>query len=126
MSICSVRIFAILRDKTVKTKIKSVTLNLSSLGDNNPDARTVFVSGLDWKVGETELQEHFGIIGQVVRITILKDRYTGCSKGCAYIQVILTFLEEFYWNIWCQNVAQILSYLFGPYVPLEFSTLYEL
>ena len=96
VSICSIGIFANLWSKTVKTKIKSVTLNLSSLGDNNPDARTVFVSGLDWKVGETELQEHFGIIGQVVRITILKDRYTGCSKGCAYIQVIFTFLGEFY------------------------------
>jgi len=70
----------------VSLNTQSVTLNLNSLGDNNPDARTVFVSGLDWKLGETELQEHFGIIGQVVRITILKDRYTGCSKGCAYIQ----------------------------------------
>ena len=69
---------------------KSVSLNIGSLADGDPDARTIFVSGLDWTVGESELQEHFGLIGQIIRITVLKDRFTGCSKGCAYIQVIFT------------------------------------
>ena len=68
---------------------KSVSLNIGSLADSDPDARTIFVSGLDWTVGEPELQEHFGLIGQIIRITVLKDRFTGCSKGCAYIQVKL-------------------------------------
>lgn len=67
--------------------LKSVSLNIGSLADSDPDARTIFVSGLDWTVGESELQEHFGLIGQIIRITVLKDRFTGCSKGCAYIQV---------------------------------------
>jgi len=65
---------------------QSVSLNIGSLADGDPDARTIFVSGLDWTVGESELQEHFGLIGQIIRITVLKDRFTGCSKGCAYIQ----------------------------------------
>ena len=69
---------------------KSVSLNIGSLADGDPDARTIFVSGLDWTVGESELQEHFGLIGQIIRITVLKDRFTGCSKGCAYIQVIFS------------------------------------
>lgn len=65
---------------------QSVSLNLSSLADSDPDARTAFVSGLDYTVGESELQEHFGTIGQIIRITVIKDRITGYSKGCAYIQ----------------------------------------
>ena len=73
---------------------KSVSLNIGSLADGDPDARTIFVSGLDWTVGESELQEHFGLIGQIIRITVLKDRFTGCSKGCAYIQVIFPRLES--------------------------------
>ena len=76
-----------------KMHFKSVSLNIGSLADGDPDARTIFVSGLDWTVGESELQEHFGLIGQIIRITVLKDRFTGCSKGCAYIQVISPWLE---------------------------------
>lgn len=70
----------------LQTPQQSVSLNVSSLAESDPDARTIFVSGLDWTVGEPELQEHFGIIGHIIRITVLKDRFTGCSKGCAYIQ----------------------------------------
>ena len=65
-----------------------MSLNLSSLAESDPDARTAFVSGLDYTVGESELQEHFGTIGQIIRITVIKDRITGYSKGCAYIQVL--------------------------------------
>ena len=49
------------------------------------------MSGLDWTVAEAELQEHFGAIGQIIRITVIKDRFTGYSKGCAYIQVMQLF-----------------------------------
>ena len=77
-----------------KMHFKSVSLNIGSLADGDPDARTIFVSGLDWTVGESELQEHFGLIGQIIRITVLKDRFTGCSKGCAYIQVIFLRVQS--------------------------------
>ena len=84
--------------------IKSVSLNIGSLADSDPDARTIFVSGLDWTVGESELQEHFGLIGQIIRITVLKDRFTGCSKGCAYIQVkYIQIHSRIYINILVRN-----------------------
>merc|ERR1711870_111061 len=33
-----------------------------------------------------ELQEHFKSCGQINRITILVDKYSGCPKGFAYVE----------------------------------------
>ena len=71
----------------LRPKKQSVTLDLASIDNDDPDARTIFVSGLDWRVTEKELKEHFEVCGSIVRVTVLKDRYTQFSKGCAYIQV---------------------------------------
>ena len=62
---------------------------IDSISGDDPDSRTIFVSGLDWRVTEKELKDHFEVCGEIVRVTVLKDRYTQFSKGCAYIQVVL-------------------------------------
>ena len=58
-----------------------------AIDSDNPDARTIFVSGFDFRVTEKELKDHFEVCGTIVRVTVLRDRYTGVSKGCGYIQV---------------------------------------
>jgi len=60
----------------------------ASLDSSDTDKRTVFVSGLDVITTEPELKEHFQVCGTIVRVTILRDRFTRMSKGCAYIQVL--------------------------------------
>lgn len=57
-----------------------------AIDSDNPDARTIFVSGFDLRVAEKELKDHFEVCGTIVRVTVLRDRYTGVSKGCGYIQ----------------------------------------
>ncbi|CAG5083304.1 Oidioi.mRNA.OKI2018_I69.PAR.g10341.t1.cds [Oikopleura dioica] len=58
----------------------------AALDSSDQDKRTIFVSGLDVATTEPELKEHFQVCGTILRVTILRDRFTRVSKGCAYIQ----------------------------------------
>merc|ERR1712008_497982 len=50
------------------------------------DKRSVYVGNVDYGATPEELQEHFKSCGQINRMTILVDKYTGSPKGFAYIE----------------------------------------
>merc|ERR1712066_357597 len=50
------------------------------------DKRSVYIGQVDYGSTPEELQEHFKSCGQINRITILVDKYTGQPKGFAYIE----------------------------------------
>jgi heterogeneous nuclear ribonucleoprotein G len=50
----------------------------------------IFVGGLDFKLSVEELRSHFQQYGEVVDACILKDIYTGQSRGFGFV----TFKEE--------------------------------
>lgn len=49
------------------------------------DAQSIYVGNVDYGSTPTELQEHFSQCGQIDRITILCDKWTGRPKGYAYV-----------------------------------------
>merc|ERR1719226_322193 len=50
------------------------------------DKRSVYAGNVDYGSTPEELQEHFKSCGQINRITILVDKWTGSPKGFAYIE----------------------------------------
>jgi polyadenylate-binding protein 2 len=50
------------------------------------DKRSVYIGNVDYGSTPEELQEHFKSCGQINRITILVDKYTGSPKGFAYVE----------------------------------------
>lgn len=50
------------------------------------DARSVFVTNVDFSTTPEELQGHFRACGTINRITILVDRHTGRPRGHAYVE----------------------------------------
>eukprot|EP00421_Protoceratium_reticulatum_P068309 CAMPEP_0168413326 /NCGR_PEP_ID=MMETSP0228-20121227/29165_1 /TAXON_ID=133427 /ORGANISM="Protoceratium reticulatum, Strain CCCM 535 (=CCMP 1889)" /LENGTH=190 /DNA_ID=CAMNT_0008427113 /DNA_START=10 /DNA_END=582 /DNA_ORIENTATION=+ len=50
------------------------------------DKRSVYVGNVDYGSTPEEVQEHFKSCGQINRITILVDKYSGSPKGFAYIE----------------------------------------
>merc|ERR1712176_1745263 len=50
------------------------------------DRRSVYAGNVDYRSTPEELQEHFKSCGQINRITILIDKFTGSPKGFAYIE----------------------------------------
>ena len=74
-------------------KLKALTEGVD--GDDGEDAgevdkRSIYVGNVDYGSSPEELQEHFKSCGQINRITILVDKFTGTPKGFAYIE----FTEE--------------------------------
>lgn len=51
----------------------------------------IFVGGLDFKLTNEELKEHFNQFGEVVDAIILKDIYTGQSRGFGFV----SFAQEY-------------------------------
>eukprot|EP01066_Platyproteum_vivax_P004037 Platyproteum_vivax@DN15069_c0_g1_i1.p1 len=50
------------------------------------DRRSVYVGNVDYGSTPQELQDHFRACGQINRITIMVDRFTGHPKGFAYVE----------------------------------------
>ncbi|EKX72165.1 conserved hypothetical protein [Theileria equi strain WA] len=50
------------------------------------DKRSVYVGNVDYSTKPQELQEFFKSSGQINRITIMVDKWTGHPKGYAYIE----------------------------------------
>merc|ERR1719194_239323 len=75
-------------------KLKKLTDSVEDAGDGidreEIDKRSVYIGNCDYGATPEELQEHFKSCGQINRITILVDKYTGLPKGFAYIE----FAEE--------------------------------
>lgn len=71
-------------------KLKQLTEGAEEPADNNPteeiDARSVYVGSVDYGSTPEEVQEHFKSCGEINRITILVDKWTGSPKGFAYIE----------------------------------------
>jgi cold-inducible RNA-binding protein len=49
--------------------------------------RKLYVGNLSYSVGETELQELFGRIGEVETVTVMRDRETGQARGFAFVEM---------------------------------------
>merc|ERR1719321_1400039 len=75
-------------------KLKALTgagEEAGEFGDSEEvDKRSIYVGNVDYGSTPEELQEHFKSCGQINRITILVDKFTGQPKGFAYIE----FAEE--------------------------------
>ncbi|KAI5288778.1 cytoplasmic RNA-binding protein [Ascosphaera aggregata] len=50
------------------------------------DARSIFVGNVDYGASPEEIQAHFQSCGSINRVTILLDKFTGHSKGYAYVE----------------------------------------
>lgn len=51
-------------------------------------AKNLFVGSLPFTVAEDVLQKLFGEVGQVQSINIIKDRYTGNSRGFGFVEMV--------------------------------------
>jgi len=47
----------------------------------------IYVGNLSYETTEEELQAAFGAHGKVETVTIIRDRYTGRSKGFAFVEM---------------------------------------
>jgi len=47
----------------------------------------IYVGNLSWQTTEEGLQIAFGEFGEVGSVTIIKDRYTGQSRGFGFVEM---------------------------------------
>ena len=47
----------------------------------------IYVGNLSYRVTEDELQQLFAEYGSVVNVNIIKDKYTGQSKGFGFVEM---------------------------------------
>lgn len=50
-------------------------------------ATRLFVGGLSWDTTDDKLREFFSQVGSVVSATVIKDRFTGKSKGFGFVEM---------------------------------------
>jgi polyadenylate-binding protein 2 len=55
-------------------------------GGSEADARSIFLGNVDYSTTPEDLEEYFQSCGAINRITIPTDKFTGMSKGFAYIE----------------------------------------
>merc|ERR1719158_2007326 len=71
-------------------KLKELTESVDPGGgkgdQEDTDKRSVYIGQVDYGATPEELQEHFKSCGQIARITILVDKYSGHPKGFAYVE----------------------------------------
>mmetsp|Transcript_62684 Transcript_62684/g.176759 ORF Transcript_62684/g.176759 Transcript_62684/m.176759 type:complete len:198 (-) Transcript_62684:85-678(-) len=70
----------------LKKLTDSVEETAEGIDREEVDKRSVYVGNVDYGSTPEELQEHFKSCGQINRITILVDRFSGSPKGFAYIE----------------------------------------
>ena len=86
-------------DKEIECGLKNSGLRLQKpvsekhIGHNLPqeekteiDARSVYVKHVDYGVTAKALGNHFRYVGEVNRVTILRNKWNGTPKGFAYIE----------------------------------------
>ena len=47
----------------------------------------LYVGNLNWQTTEADLQAAFEAFGQVTSVTIIKDKYTGQSRGFGFVEM---------------------------------------
>ncbi len=76
----------------VGTDAKSAAASAS-----DSDARSIFVSNVDYSTTDAELTEFFASCGAVSRVKILKDKFTGQPKVCfTALLFVLLFIVFYY------------------------------
>mmetsp|Transcript_52097 Transcript_52097/g.137635 ORF Transcript_52097/g.137635 Transcript_52097/m.137635 type:complete len:184 (-) Transcript_52097:335-886(-) len=70
----------------LKKLTDSVEESSETIDREEVDKRSVYIGNVDYGSTPEELQEHFKSCGQINRITILVDKYSGSPKGFAYIE----------------------------------------
>lgn len=49
--------------------------------------KKIYVGNISWNTTEDDLKEHFSEYGEVSKVTIIKDRATGRSKGFGFVEM---------------------------------------
>ena len=49
----------------------------------------IYVGNLPYEVTEEELRQEFGTFGEVSSISIIKDKYTGRSRGFGFVEMAI-------------------------------------
>ena len=47
--------------------------------------KKLFIGSLEWGVTDQDLQSHFGAIGEVEDAVVIKDKFSGKSKGFGFV-----------------------------------------
>jgi RNA recognition motif-containing protein len=47
----------------------------------------IYVGNLSWEVTEDALEEAFGAFGEVSSVTIVKDKFSGQSRGFGFVEM---------------------------------------
>lgn len=47
----------------------------------------IYVGNLAWAVGDEELKQAFGSYGEVASATVIKDKFTGQSRGFGFVEM---------------------------------------
>ena len=47
----------------------------------------IYVGNLSFNVTENDLQEAFGVFGRIESVSIIKDRFSGQSKGFGFVEM---------------------------------------
>eukprot|EP00375_Theileria_parva_P000438 XP_763107.1 hypothetical protein [Theileria parva strain Muguga] len=68
------------------TDCQMVTDDMDTDNHEDVDKRSIYVGNVDYSTKPQELQEFFKSSGQINRITIMVDKYTGHPKGYAYVE----------------------------------------
>ena len=71
-------------EKKQVEEIAAGTTDVEPIDDT--DDRSVFVKNVDFQTDEAEIREHFKDCGEIKRVTILKDKFSGNPKGMVYIE----------------------------------------
>ncbi|KAL8439417.1 hypothetical protein Efla_004581 [Eimeria flavescens] len=70
---------------------------------SDADKRSVYVGNVDYSATPADLQEHFKGCGQINRITIMVDKFTGHPKGYAYIEFNSELAAQHAVLLWYQS-----------------------
>jgi len=73
-------------DQKVKQEAEMIKKYATENERKEADSKSVFVGNIDFKAKVSDLEEHFQGMGTVVRVTIVTNKYSGKSKGFAYIE----------------------------------------
>jgi polyadenylate-binding protein 2 len=78
-----------MEEEAAKLREMQATLDqqTTELNDDKEDidSRSIFVGNVDYGASPEEIQAHFQSCGQINRVTILLDKFTGQPKGCVSV-----------------------------------------